>query len=120
MNQIFGRMAASMILVMSLLAFGASGGSAQEQYTEEKLHSFVTAAISVNDLVQEWGPRIGAAESEQEAADLREQANAELRAAIEATPGITVEEYQEIGQAAQADPELSTKIQDIYAERSTE
>lgn len=89
----------------------------QSEYTEEQLESFVDAAVAVNDLIEDWRPRITAAESEEQAAQLREQANEELAEAIEQTEGMSLEEYQQIGQAAQADPELSERINEIYQAR---
>jgi hypothetical protein len=32
--------------------------------------------------------------------------------------GITVDEYQQIGRAAQADPDLAARINEIYQEKS--
>ena len=89
----------------------------QTEFTEDQLESFVDAAVTVNDLIESWRPRITAAESEEQAAQLREQANEELAEAIEETEGMSLEEYQQIGQAAQADPELSERINEIYQAR---
>ena len=89
----------------------------QTEFTEDQLESFVDAAVTVNDLIESWRPRITAAESEEQAAQLREQANEELAEAIEQTEGMSLEEYQQIGQAAQADPELSERINEIYQAR---
>lgn len=89
----------------------------QTEFTEDQLESFVDAAVAVNDLIESWRPRITAAESEEQAAQLREEANEELAEAIEQTEGMSLEEYQEIGQAAQADPELSERINEIYQAR---
>jgi hypothetical protein len=89
----------------------------QGELSDEKLNSFVVAAIAVEDLVEEWQPRIEEAATEEEALELRAQANAELVAAVEQTPGITVEEYQEIGIAAQTDPTLAERIRTLYEEQ---
>lgn len=105
-------------LCLGLLAF--SPARAQTEITDAQLESFVDAAIVVNDLIEEWQPRIMAAETDEQAAQLREQANVELAQAIEATEGMTLQEYQQIGQAAQADPELSERIHDIYEARLQE
>lgn len=95
-------------------------GQGQEQTSipDNKLESFVVAAIEVQDLIQQWSPRIENAESEDEAAQMREQANAELAGAIDETEGISVEEYQAIGQQARQDPQLNARIQEIYQEKN--
>ena len=43
---------------------------------------------------------------------MKEQ-DAEIRATIDATPGITFVEYQEISKAAQSDPELMQRISNL-------
>jgi hypothetical protein len=116
-TSIVRRTTGAIILALSLV-FAATGAlRAQEQYDEAKLESFVTAALTVNELVEQWTPRIQGAASETEAAELRDQANGELVAAIEQTGGISVDEYREISQAAQADPQLMARISGIFDER---
>jgi Domain of unknown function (DUF4168) len=102
------------------LALGLAAGVAQAQteFSDAKLESFVVAAIAVDEKIREWNPRIQAAQNEQEAAELREQASNEVLETIDGTEGMSVEEYQQIGQAAQADPELATRINEIYGEKT--
>jgi Domain of unknown function (DUF4168) len=109
------------IILALLLVFAATGVlRAQDQYDQAKLESFVAAALSVNELVQQWTPRIQGATSETEAAELRDQANGELVAAIEQTGGISVDEYREISQAAQNDPQLMARISGIFDQREAQ
>ena len=68
----------------------------------------------MEELIRQWNPRIQGAENAEQAAQLREQASAELVDTISRTEGITVEEYQQIGQAAQGDPDLAARINEIY------
>lgn len=93
---------------------------AQSEYDQGKLDSFVTAAMAVNDLIDKWTPQIQGAESEQQANEMRTQANTEMVEAIEQTDGITVDEYQEILETARADPEFSTRIQDMLEDEATQ
>lgn len=116
MTSIIRRTSGAIILALSLVFGVTSASQAQEQYDEAKLESFVTAALMVNDLVEQWTPRIQGAQDETEAAQLRDQANSELVAAIESADGISVEEYREISQAAQSDPELMARISEIIEE----
>jgi hypothetical protein len=116
-TSIIRRTTGAIILALSLVFMATGAPRAQEQYDEAKLESFVTAALEVNELVEQWTPRIQGAASETEAAELRDQANGELVAAIEQTGGISVDEYREISQAAQADPQLMARISGIFDER---
>jgi len=91
---------------------------AQTEFSDQQLESFVVAAIAVDEVIREWNPRIQAAENEEQAAQLREEANAALLETIAQTEGMTVEQYQEIGQALQNDPELANRVNEIYREKT--
>lgn len=104
--------ALALAFMLGLAAFGPA--RAQTDISEAKLEAFVAAAVSVSQIIEQWTPRIESAESQEAADDLLDQANAELVAAIEETGGITLEEYKEISQAAQADPSLSARIEEIF------
>jgi hypothetical protein len=114
------RLCGALILALSLAVPAIGAANAQTAYDDAKLQSFVTAALSVSELVQQWTPRIQGAQSEAEAADLRTQANGELVAAIEQTEGMTVDEYREISLAAQNDPALMTRIEQIFKDRGVQ
>ena len=103
---------------LALAASGPVWAQAQPEFSDQQLESFVVAAIAVDEVIREWNPRIQAAEDDAQAAELREQANAELMEAITQTDGITIEQYQQIGRAAQADPNLAARINELYQERS--
>jgi Domain of unknown function (DUF4168) len=105
------------VLAFALAASGPAWAQTQAEFTDQKLESFVVAALAVEELIQQWNPRIQGAENAEEAAQLREQASTELVDAISRTEGITLEEYQEIGQAAQGDPDLRARIQRIYQDQ---
>ena len=93
----------------------------QEQLvlTEEKLDSFVDAALDVQGVTETFTPRAEAAETDAERQALAEEANTAIRGVIEETPGITVEEYVAIGQAAQQNPELAQRITTMAQEKAT-
>jgi hypothetical protein len=105
-------------LALALAASSSAWAQAQTEFSDQQLESFVVAAVAVDQLIREWNPRIQAAESEEQAAQLREEANAALLETISETEGITIEQYQEIGQAAQSDPELAARINEIYQEKA--
>jgi hypothetical protein len=101
-------------LMLGIAAIAPLRAQSQADIPDAKLESFVVAALAVNDLMAEWSPRIEGARDENEANTLRQQAQSEFVQAVEQTEGITIEEYQTIGQAAQQDPELNARIQKIY------
>jgi hypothetical protein len=105
-------------LALALTASGSAWAQAQTEYSDQQLESFVVAALAIDEVIREWNPRIQAAENEEQATQLREQANAALLETISKTDGITIDDYQEIGQAAQSNPELAARINEIYQERA--
>ena len=102
----------ALTIVLGLAAFGPA--SAEGHLSDAKLQAFVAAAVSASKVIEHWTPRIDSAESQEAIEELLAQANTELAAAIEGTDGITLEEYREIAQAAQADPGLSARIEQIF------
>ena len=96
------------------LALAAPAASGAEEYSQAKLHSFASAVLAVNAIVEQWRPQIQAAASEADKQRMAEQANQEMRAAVEGTEGMTVEEYQAIAQAAQADPQLMARLDQVF------
>jgi len=100
----------AIVLVVTVIGVA----NAQAEVSDAKIHAFLTAAMSVNEVIEDWTPRIRGAESEEAADDLRAQANAKLVAVIEGTDGISVDEYKEIAQSARTDPELAARIDEIY------
>jgi hypothetical protein len=114
LTSIIRRAVGAIIMAFALVNLPTGAPQAAEQFQQAKLESFVTAALAVNQLVEQWSPRIQAAQSETEKTQMREQANRELVAAIEHSDGITVDEYKQISQAAQSDPQLMERITKIF------
>ncbi len=105
-------------LFVTAFVFAAlAPAQAQDDFGKAKLEAFITAAVTVESLVQQWVPQISGAESQEQAEKLQQQAQAELLAAIEGTDGITVEEYQRIGEAARIDPALSARLQKMFLDK---
>jgi outer membrane murein-binding lipoprotein Lpp len=103
-------------VVAALFLTGAQPLLAGDEYSDTKLQSFADAVLAVNAVVEQWRPQIQAAPSETDAEQMAQQANDEMRAAVAGTEGITVEEYQEIAQAAQTDPQLMARIDQVFQE----
>jgi hypothetical protein len=106
------------VLVCALAASGPAWAQTQAEFTDQQLESFVVAALAVDELIREWNPRIQDAEDAEQAAQLREEANAELVETITQAEGITLEEYQKIGRTARDDPALAARINDIYQSKA--
>ena len=111
------RAAVRAAFLAAAMSIGLGTALAQEEFPDAKLDSFVTAAIQVEQLIAEWSPKIEGAADEAAANQMREEANAELEAAIESTDGISVAEYQEIATAARTDAELSQRLKEIYDQK---
>jgi Domain of unknown function (DUF4168) len=110
--------AVALMIVLGLAACGPA--SAEGNPSDAKLQAFVAAAVSASMVIEQWTPRIDSAESQEAIEELLEQANAELSAAIDGTDGITLDGYKEIAQAAQGDPGLSTRIEEIFKQEFRE
>lgn len=102
------------LAVAVLTALSLSSAIAQEtQISDAKLQSFVAAAMKVSQLIDEWTPRIEAAKTPEEKAQLKGAANGELTQAIQSAGGMSVQEYQQIGQRAEGDQALQERIMKI-------
>jgi Domain of unknown function (DUF4168) len=101
----------ALFLAAGLAAAAVSAASAQEnQISDAKLQSFVVAAMKVGGLIDQWTPRIEAAKTPEERAQLKQTANGELVQAIQSNGDLTVDEYQQIGQRAEGDKALQDRI----------
>ena len=114
MRWLHARVVRCLVVLGVLLWMAAPATAAESEYSDDKLRAFVAAAVMIGDMSSEWREKIEAAPSEEEANQLREQAGQELAAAIDAADDITLEEYNDISVAARADPELATRIREIY------
>ncbi|MCC5985811.1 MAG: DUF4168 domain-containing protein [Rhodobacteraceae bacterium] len=83
---------------------------------EEKLDAFIDAAMAVADVRDAYLQSLESAESEDEQNRIIEEANTAILTAVEETPGITVDEYIAIGDAAAADPALNEMLNARFAE----
>lgn len=107
-------MLGGLLLASCVMLFSVDGFGADEAPSDAKLQSFATAVLAVNQVVEKWRPQLDRA-SDQQKQGLAQQANDEMRAAVEQTGGITVEEYQKIAQAARSDPQLMQRIDGLLS-----
>ncbi|TVS03690.1 MAG: DUF4168 domain-containing protein [Rhodobacteraceae bacterium] len=122
------RLLASTILAAGLVAapYLAQEADAQETGTAElgaelaqdvsKVDAFIVAALAVAETRQEYLARLEATTDDQEQMAIVQEADAAILSTVEASPGITVDEYIAIGEAAAADPDLSAMIDARFTE----
>ncbi|NJO36892.1 MAG: DUF4168 domain-containing protein [Rhizobiales bacterium] len=102
---------AAIILAAALTLTLTAPASAQSaEFSDDQLKSFAAAWTGINQLAEQWKPQVEAAASQDEAAQLLQQFEAEANQVIERTAGIGTAEYQSIMTAAQSDPELKQRI----------
>ena len=104
----------ALCIALCIAAFTAGPARAQSAYSDDKLQSFVSAAIQVQTLMKEYQPMIQAAETRQRADSLRREAKAKMETAIIRTPGISIAEYGQIVTATQNDPSLNNRVDRMY------
>jgi hypothetical protein len=111
--RIYGLIAAlAVAFVFTAAALPAAAQqSAPTEISQEQLAAFAAAAQRVQELNQKWIPQINQAESDAENAQMREQAMQEMTAAVR-DEGLTVEEYNQIYDAAQRSPEVMQQIEE--------
>lgn len=102
-------LAAALFLTAAALP-AAAQQAAPAEYSQEELEAFAAATQKVQQLNQKWIPQISQAETAEENAQMRERAMQEMAAAVR-DEGLTVEEYNEIFDAAQQDPEVMQQIE---------
>lgn len=85
------------------------GGAPQTDWSEDELQSFASAAMAVDEVFTKWRTRIAEADTAEEANEMQQEASEEAVDAVE-REGLTIEQYNEINQAIQADPELYDRV----------
>lgn len=114
---------AALAFGMAMGGLGAMPAAAQAEVSgaemieqDEKLDAFIDAAMAVADVRDAYLESLQGAQSEEEQNEIIEAANTAILEAVEETPGITVDEYIAIGDAAAADPELNAQLNERFAE----
>ena len=108
----------SSFAVSAGLAAALFMGSAFAQgtgFSDESLQSFAVAAVQVMEINASAQRSMIGAESADEQQQVQAEASEQMVLAIE-SQGLTVEQYNEIATAAQADPEVANQIQRYIGE----
>lgn len=79
---------------------------------DKEIQAFAVASNEIQQLRQKWMPKVQEAASQGPDAQQKaeDQALGEMKGAVEKS-GLSVEKYNQIAQAAQADPDIRQKIQ---------
>lgn len=104
------RHAAMAFAALAVIALAAPAGAQDADFSDVQIKSFAEAWTGINQLAEQWKPQVEAATSEDQAAEMLQQFEAEANQVIEQTDGIGSTEYQTIMEAAQADPALKERI----------
>lgn len=83
--------------------------------SEEQIEAFVQAYVRLSEVREEYTARVQAAEDQEEARQLQQEANEAMTTAIEET-GLSVEEYQQVALAINADAELRDRVTEMLSE----
>ena len=94
----------------------AQAPAATSAYSDEQLRSFAVATLQIQEVGQEYQPRMEAAETTEQQQQLAQEANAQMVQIVEQVEGITVPEYNEIAEAARANPEIMQQINPLIGE----
>ena len=120
---------AGMLLASSLIFSAAAPAAAQtaEQgqqdqvktdWSEQKLDAFAAASVAISEKQAEWRQRIAESDSRDKQADLRKQANKDIKGTIE-DKGLSPQDYSRIHRSAQQNDDLYEELMTrIKAERS--
>lgn len=87
-------------------------------FEDAKLEAFVVASLRVQEVRQAYEGRLAEADTQDAQQQIVQEANAAMAAAVEETPGIGVEEYIAVGEAAAQDPALNQRIGAIAQQRA--
>jgi GTP1/Obg family GTP-binding protein len=94
---------------MLALALAPHAQAQQQDFSNEQLKSFAAAAEAVTTIGMEYGNRVQKVQSQQEALQLREEAQSKMVNAVKGE-GLSVETYSAIGHEAQKNPKLRQRI----------
>ena len=98
------------VLAPSALSAQTAQPGAVEEVSEDELSAFARATLAMSEVREMYIQRIEAAEDEVQQQELVEEGNTAMMSALEDEPGMSLERYFEINEAAQADAELNERI----------
>jgi len=94
---------------------GQSQQDVKTDWSEQKLQQFATAATDVKAVFDEYRPKIKNAENADKMNKMQKQASDEAAQAVKDS-GLSVQEYNRINQAIQADKDLRKRVMGIIGD----
>lgn len=98
----------------SMLVAQSSEQQAAE-FSEEQLETFVEARQRVIEISKKWQDRLNNADSQEELTSAQQAAQEEMVEAVQ-DQGISVDDYNLIADAAQQDPELMDRLNEMISQ----
>ncbi|QFS82114.1 hypothetical protein FIU97_04920 [Roseivivax sp. THAF40] len=99
---------------------GASDAVEGTDYEMATIEAFAAAVLDVTEIRDDYAGQLEGVSDETQQRSLIEEANAEMRSAIEEREDLTVEEYMEISRAAAEDEALNAVIAQLLQEMQVE
>ncbi|GHB24703.1 DUF4168 domain-containing protein [Salinicola rhizosphaerae] len=97
-----------------------SGSQAQQapakNFSDDQLHQFADASQDIAQISQNYTQQLQNASDQGEQQKIRQQANEEMVSAVKGS-GMTVEQFNSIGQAIQQDPQLMQRVQGMVQQK---
>jgi len=90
----------------------AQGQQAMKPVTDEQLVKFIDAAADVQNVQANYAERVQNADDQAKAQSLRQEAQNKMIGAVEES-GLTVQQFNQIGQRLQTDQELADRLRSI-------
>jgi len=85
---------------------------ATTEYSDSQLQKFVNASKQVAAISSEYTPKLQAADDQQEQQEIYREADEKMVEAVQ-NEGMSVDEFNGINQAVQADPQLMERVQNM-------
>ena len=86
-----------------------------QPFSQEALQSYAAATLEIERIHESYGPAIEAAGTPEEQEAIQQEAHDEMLDVVE-DEGLSVEQYNQIYMAAQADPALASQISQYIVE----
>ncbi|MFX0544355.1 DUF4168 domain-containing protein [Roseovarius sp. S1116L3] len=88
----------------------AQEDSQSRSFADAQIDAFANTAVEIRKIQEDYSQRMEGVEDQGDQQELLKQADAEMRAAIEQSDDITVEDYLAINRAAATDEDLNQRI----------
>lgn len=118
--------AAALIIASPMAARAQQGQQMQKQmqqqmqktdFSDQKIEAYVNSAAKVQDIHNKMAPQLKQVKTEKEKKTAFKHMQQQMMSAIKNTENITVEEYNQITNAARQDQQLASEIREKFKNR---